>query len=291
MPAIVTTNTQNDLCNHGWLHRDRITTIDYSSSLIPDAKTRKTTSLSLTLQSAEDFFNRGIQLLNQGLFSKAAEALFSATQLQWPLVPAHIELGNAYSALKEFDKALEAYNNALENEPGSTIAHYNIALTHYDLTRHEECRQWTTAVLKLDPKHQLAYALLAKLHLAASQPREALAQLLIAAKLSKPHHPDLLTQAGMLYEQLNEPKLALRCFRRALKSNPWHAIAFYQQGLNLYNAGNLPAANLSIANAINTKPNYPEAKALLKRIKKELTPKKAKRSRQSAQSPLFQTEQ
>lgn len=70
-------------------------------------------------------FDQGIQLIDQGSFTGAAEASFSSTQLQWTFTAAHIELGNAYSALKQYDKALEAYTNAIENEPTSIIAHYN----------------------------------------------------------------------------------------------------------------------------------------------------------------------
>jgi tetratricopeptide (TPR) repeat protein len=289
MPSSIIPNTSKDRCNHGWLHNDRLATIDYSSFRIPEPQTRKTTTLNLTLETPDEYFNQGITHIEQQQYAQAAEAFFSATQLQWDLAAAHIELGNAYAGLKHYSKSLDAYSNALEIEPGSVIAHYNIALTHLDLAQYDESLKWTQAVLKLNPKYQLAYTLLSKILLALGKPEPALAQLLLAAKLSKPHHPDILVQAGNLYEYLQQTGHALRCYRRALKSDPWHATAFYSIGIIQYHAGQLTAANLSIANALNTRPNYPEAKALLKKLKKELTPKKTRRSKKSDQTDLFST--
>jgi len=289
MPSSIIQNFTNDRCNHGWLHNDRLATIDYSSFRIPELKARKTTSLALTLQTPEEYFNQGIVLIEKQLYAQATEAFFSAVQLQWDLTAGHIELGNAYSGLKQFDKALQAYSDALENQPGSIIAHYNIALTHFDLKRYDDSLKWTSSLIKLNRKYQIAYTLLSKILLATNQKEQALAQLLTAAKLSKPHHPDILVQAGNLYEELDQTSHALRCYRRALRSDPWHADAFYSIGLIQFNAGQFTAANLSIANAINTRPKFPEAKALLKKLKKELSPKKPKRSRTSAQAELFST--
>jgi tetratricopeptide (TPR) repeat protein len=86
--------------------------------------------------------------------------------------------------------------------------------------------------------------------------------------------PNLLIQAGLIYEQLQEPLRAARCYDRALRSDPWHAGGFYNKALNQYNAGELNSAAISIANALNTQPKYPEATELLRRIKKQVTPKK-----------------
>jgi len=93
---------------------------DYSTFRIPEPRQRKAASLELTLQTADEFFNQGIQLIDQRSFSEAAEAFFSSTQLQWIFTAAHIELGNAYTARRQYDKALEAYTNALENDPRFT---------------------------------------------------------------------------------------------------------------------------------------------------------------------------
>ena len=131
MTSQLATNNDRQPCSHGWLHSDRLTTVLYDP--LPKPHTRKTTSIKLTLQSADEFFNHGVRLINQRLFAPAAEAFFSATQLQWTHTAAHIELGNAYSALKQYHEALEAYEHALETDENSLVAHYNIALTFTDL--------------------------------------------------------------------------------------------------------------------------------------------------------------
>jgi tetratricopeptide (TPR) repeat protein len=290
VPTQILTNAKNELCDHGWLHKDRIATVDYASFRIPKPRERKATSLSLTLQTPDEYFDRGTQLLNQGHLVEAVDAFFSATQLQWTFTAAHIELGNTYSALKRYSEALEAYGNAIETDPASIIAHHNIALTFADLARHDEACAWVARTINIDPKYQLAYMLRANLLLAAAQPEKAVTQLLFAARLTKPCHPDILVQAGNVYEQINQTDRALRCYRRALKSDPWHALAFYSLGLYQYNAGQLHPAQISLAYALTTQPKYPEAQALLKKLTKELTPKKPRRPRKSAQSQLFPLE-
>jgi len=64
-------------------------------------------------------------------------------------------------------------------------------------------------------------------------------------------------------------------------------LGFYSLGLSQYNAGQFTAANPSLANAVNTQPHYRKAQAHLKKLKKQLVPKKARRSRKSAQAHLF----
>ncbi len=65
MTSRIISNTEHEPCNHGWIHHDRISTIDYASFHIPELRERKSASLSLTLQTAGEFFNQGIQLIDQ----------------------------------------------------------------------------------------------------------------------------------------------------------------------------------------------------------------------------------
>ncbi len=58
------TNADQECCNHGWTHNDRITTIDYTRLHIPEARERKSTSLSLTIETADEFFDQGTQLID-----------------------------------------------------------------------------------------------------------------------------------------------------------------------------------------------------------------------------------
>jgi Flp pilus assembly protein TadD len=61
--------------------------------------------LKLSLETADEFFDQGSHLINQGLFAQAAQAFFSAVPLRWTFTEAHIELGITRSALKQYDQA------------------------------------------------------------------------------------------------------------------------------------------------------------------------------------------
>lgn len=290
MSSQIILNATNETCNHGWLHKNRIATIDYSAFHISQPRVRKTVALSLTLQRPDQFFEQGARLIDQARFDEAAAAFSSAVQLQWNFSAAHIELGNAYSALSKYDLALTAYTNALETDPTSTIAHYNTALTFTDLKDFPTAIEWIQRLIKINPDHQMAYTLHARILLATGQPENAIGELLLAAEISQPHDPDILVQAGNAYADVKQNERALHCYQRALKSDALHAQAYYAIARHQFTAGNLNAANLAIANSLNTRPNHAEAKALLNEIKKALTPKRSRRRRKPIQADLFPAE-
>src|SRR5437870_3844577 len=99
----------------------------------------------------------------------------------------------------------------------------------------------------LNPKYQIAYTLLAKLHLATGKPEKGplrstfLCRKAVEAASSRYPGP----RRQRLEEQLNQNGSALRCYQRALKSGPCHADCFLFLGLSQYNAGQF-TANLSL---------------------------------------------
>ncbi len=85
-------------------HNDRVATIDHLSLHIPEPRERKSTALSLTLQTADELFNNGIQLIDQVSFSRCRSFLF--------VNAAPMDLHGKPTQLS-YDKELVAYTNAL----------------------------------------------------------------------------------------------------------------------------------------------------------------------------------
>lgn len=162
MATILIANDQHEQCDHGWIHTDRATTLLHDFQF-PDPSIRRLTSLDLTMESAEDQFTRGLQMKAEGEHAKACEAFHAATQLKWNFTAAHIELGNAASSLKNYDRALSAYHEAIETDPRAATAYYNIALTYLDLSERALAADWLTRTLTIDPQYRPAYIQTAQL--------------------------------------------------------------------------------------------------------------------------------
>jgi tetratricopeptide (TPR) repeat protein len=270
-------------CSHGWIHTDRATTL-LNDFQFPDPSIRRLTSFDLTMESAEDNFTKGLQLKADGEHAKACEAFHAATQLKWNFTAAHIELGNAASTLKNYDRALKAYQEAIETDPLAATAYYNIALTYIDLSETVLAADWLTRTLKIDPQYRPAYIQTAQLLSQDGRDRSAI-YLLIKAAYLKPYSAPPLVSAGKLYHRNTQPAAAIRCYERALRIDAWNTHAFYHLGFAQYHRGELAKAIRSLAHSVNSDPSNKLAAALLKTAYAALRPKK--RAKKPIQDKLF----
>lgn len=269
MGSQVIVNHLGEPCSHGWLHRDRATTIDVDAIRLPDPSVRRITSVDLTVISASECFELGRTFMEAESYQEAADQFHAAIQLDWTFLGGHIELGNALSGLKEFRRALEAYYNALEVDGRSILAHYNIAVTLADAGELDNARQWLRKTLNVAPTYQPAFVQLARL---SDKDHVAIALLLKASRL-RPKGADALVEAGNLYYQNTQYVLAIRCYKRALRLDPWHADAFFRLGLAHYRNGRLAEAGIALANAVNRDPSFEAAAVVLKGLERRLSRK------------------
>jgi tetratricopeptide (TPR) repeat protein len=290
MTTEIVLNSVHDVCDHGWVHTDRVSTSTNFSQLA-DYSARRDISLGLTLESPHDHFFKGREEMDARRFSTATEEFFFTIQLQWNFIEAHIELGNAYSCQGLFDQAISSYADALEIDPDSALALYNTALTYADLKDLVEAQKWFERTISADPDYKLAYLRLATLLCSNKQERQAVQLLVSFSERQKPQDADILVRAGLILETVSDKDEAMRCYQKALQADSWHAQAFYRIGLLQQNAGNIHAANLSFANALKTLPDFQEARELFQKTKRSLNRKKGRKKRVSMQESLFDESQ
>jgi len=271
MSAQVIVNQSAEPCDHGWIHHDRATTIDVGAPRFPEPNVRRIVSLDLAVVSADQCFEQGKELLRSERYQEAADQFNAAIQLQWTFTSAHIELGNAYSALGYFERALNAYQNALEADASSILAHYNIGVTFADAGDKDQAREWLLRTVKVDSSYRPAYIQLARL----SQRDHVAIALLLRAGRVVPKVAAPFIEAGNIYYQNTEYARAMRCYQRALRVDPWNAQAFFRLGLAHYRNGRLVEAGFALANAVNRDPGFETAAVLLKGIERRLSRKPA----------------
>ena len=125
------------------------------------------------------------------------------------------------------DRAVAAYEKAIELDPGQASSLVNLGTIHYnqqDWPKAEDCYR---RALKVRPDYALAHFNLGNLYDETGQWHKALEQYL-AALSAQPGYPDAHYNIALLHQSHGEPLKAVRHWRAYLKADPngyWAAIA------------------------------------------------------------------
>ena len=66
-----------------------------------------------------------------------------------------VNLGNAYRATGQYDKAIEAFKKGIKREPNSIFAYVSLTGTYSLMGREKEAHEAALKVLKIDPEFSL----------------------------------------------------------------------------------------------------------------------------------------
>ncbi|HYE97640.1 MAG TPA: tetratricopeptide repeat protein, partial [Planctomycetota bacterium] len=121
-------------------------------------------------------------------------------------------------------EAVEAYRQAVDDDPGDVRAHFNLGVAYHDLGRLEEAEAAYARVLDLRPRNARARINLASLRLDQQRPDEAKALLEEAAGLdgdtALPH-----VALGAFHERRGDATAALSAYLRGVDADPRDAAA------------------------------------------------------------------
>jgi len=128
---------------------------------------------------------------------------------------AYAELGGAYHAKRMYDRALSAYQKALERNPNMAGVWNNIGNIHRSRGDHRKAWEAYERALRADPNFFYARVNLANILRAQGEYARALDELKAALEIN----PDFLLglyYIGKLYEEVGEPEQARRGYREFL---------------------------------------------------------------------------
>ncbi|MDO9556435.1 MAG: tetratricopeptide repeat protein [Coriobacteriia bacterium] len=131
----------------------------------------------------------------------------------------HLSLGFAYQQDKEYDKALEQYDQVLAKEAGNTAALYNKAVIYMETGQPKLAEETYWDVLEVVPDHVLAAKALGEYYMSKEQYKSALVALELVVE-KRPEFADLQYLAGVCYEKLGRTADAIERYREALRYAP-----------------------------------------------------------------------
>ena len=146
-----------------------------------------------------------------------------------------IETGIEYHDQRQYEKAIEMYEQALKIYPESPLAHYEIALTYMEMKEYEKTIEHSDIVIKQAGKY------------------------LLPAYIAKGSSLDYLGRMGE----------SIALFEDGIEKFGGHYLLYYNLGVDYYNISNNVKAEEAFINAIKTNVNHTSSHMLLGTIKSE----------------------
>ncbi len=174
------------------------------------------------------------------------------------LAVAYIKRGNAYSELKEHEKAIKDYNKAIELNPNVSQAYYNRGLAYGELKQYEKAIKDYNKAIELNPNDAHSYNNRGTACGGLKQHKKAIEDYNKAIELN-PNLTLVYNNRGTVYGKLKEHKKAIGNYNKAIELNPLYALAYINRG-NTY--GELKQHETAIEDyntAIELNPNIAQA--------------------------------
>jgi len=154
-------------------------------------------------------------------YDKALECYDEALKLDKTYVTAYNNKGNIYANLKKYDKALECYNKAIELDSEYASAYYNKGYLYYNLKEYDKALEWYDKAIEVDNEYVYAY-----------------------------------NGKGYVYEGLKEYEKALEWYDKAVEVDENYVLAYRNRGNTYYILKKYEKAIADYNKAIALHPDY-----------------------------------
>jgi tetratricopeptide (TPR) repeat protein len=183
--------------------------------------------------------------LEKGLQQATAEPFF--------LMRIYIRIGNQYETLKQYNKALNTYFQALEYAPNNGALHNNIGIVFARLNDHDEAIRWLQKSIQLNPRYFTGFVNLASA--AYHNGNFDIAREAYRGALNLKEDSDIRHSLGKLEAEQGNFQAAITEFRRILKTHPNHAQTLHDLAIALVETKDLESAKDAILRAIKHAPD------------------------------------
>ena len=222
---------------------------------------------AVTLNSFRAFYYLGLAYKADRQYLKAIEPLNFALELDPTHLQAHVDLGDCYLRRGDPEEAIAEYHRSLSIQPGYAPAWDGLGRAAEARGDDDQAVEHFRKAIDLNPGFPGSSLNLGDLYLEKGRLREAV-DLFLKAIAVRPDFAAAYNRLGVAYARQRFPNEAIAALRKAAeleKGNPWHPFTIGQIEVQF---GNLSQAMTSFDAAIALDENYLEAyvaKALLLR--------------------------
>jgi len=225
----------------------------YYSAAVTNYK--KIIELDPNMNSA--YFGLGIVYINMMKWKDAIPQLEKAVQLNLNNNEAYFQIGSAYEALRDFEKAAEAYKNYVKSEPKNPgTGYYNLAICQIELKQFAEAIASFQEALKEKPNDLVINQKLAQACKNAGQYEKAAGIYTNLSEINPENTKIYLNNIIKMYDEANMADKAIESTNRLIELNPEDADAIYNLGYMYVKLNKYSEAVEPFKRAIEIKPDF-----------------------------------
>jgi len=217
-------------------------TIEYLTKQFPAAQLDFDKAISLNIDFAGAYLNRGIVYGNLGNLQRAMEDFNATLALVKDNPYAYLARGIIKAKQGDTDGALKDVQLALQLDstaPLAVAANVDLGIIYVQRGMNTPNYDYADAIesyqraLALDPNSEEAYYNLGVAHLRTRHFDDAIQDFTKAIQLN-PEDAEAYTNRGMIYASKNQLKDAITDFSQAISIDPQHQTAYYNRGVIYY---------------------------------------------------------
>lgn len=216
----------------------------------------------LKSDDAEAYINKGANYLIHRDYQKAIELYQEAIRIKSDDAMAHCGLGIAYNELKDYQKAIESFKETIRLKPDLADAHYGLGNAYDELKDYQKAIESLKEAIKLKPDYTWAHFSLGIVYRNSGDNQKAIESFKQAIRL-KPDDAKAHFNLGYTYEQLGNNQKAIESFKEAIRIKPDLVLAHYCLGIVCGKVGDNQKAIESYKAAIHIKSDYTKAHSAL----------------------------
>lgn len=202
-------------------------------------------------------YGLGLSLLNQRKFKEAVEQLEKAVANKIDSKEIYFELGTAYEELQDLNKAAENYLKYVQSQPENPLSGWlKLAQTYQNLKDTEKAIAAYREALKIRPDDIKSNYSLAQLLSSSGQYEEAEA---VFKKLISINPQDAVTyynQIIQMYDRAGQYEKAIEAARKIIELNPKNEVAIYNLAIMYFKLNRYEEAVKALQDCLNLKNDY-----------------------------------
>lgn len=174
----------------------------------------------------------------------------------------YTNLGNIYMGAGEWDKAIAAFNRAIEFDDSDPKPYNDIGYIHLMQNRLKDAEQSLLASLSKNPQYPFAHINLGLLYEKGADFESAEKEYKKAIRLN-PNIAEAHNNLANIYEKTNRRPQAIEEYKRAIKLNPAYTMAHYNLGIIYGRQRRLDEAREEFEKATQLDPDFAPARQAL----------------------------
>ena len=219
---------------------------------------KTSTTLPRKKRKIVDDVEKGNSYFEKGDYEKAIMAYEKAIERNPEDAGAYKNLGITHTRRGDYERAITAYEIAIERNPEDAKAYFNLGYNYGERGDYEKAITAYEKAIELNPEDAEAYFNLGYNYGERGDYEKAIMAYEKAIELN-PEYANAYYNLGYIYSERGDYEKAITAYEKAIELNPEDAEAYFNLGYNYGERGDYEKAIMAYEKAIELNPEYANA--------------------------------